>query len=143
MKVVVAGSRALPAGASSFAFPLLDALTKDDWVLLRKPKYANANHFENIIAAYCRYRDVPIKWFEPNPTEETPGRASIYVRDIDMIEEADRVLLFLTRDAAIAGNSGTYHLLEKALDAEVTIDAFSVGYDGMRLTAERLGSFER
>lgn len=140
MKVVVAGSRSLPAGSSSFAFPLLDVLTKDDKVLLRKPKHADANHFESIVAAYCRYRNVPYEWCEPNPTEEAPGRASIYVRDNDMIDEADHVILFLSRDAAVAGNSGTYHLLERAIGSEVATDAFSVGYEGMRLHAERLGS---
>jgi len=140
MKVVVAGSRSLPAGASSFAFPLLDALGEDDVVLLRKPKHAEANHFESIIAAYCRYRNVGYKFYEPQPTEDAPGRASVYVRDNDMLDAADRVVLFISRDAVTEGNSGTFHLLERSINSDIAVDAFSVGYDGMRLQAERIGS---
>jgi len=140
MKMIVAGSRSLPAGSASFAFPVLDALEEGDSVLLRKPKNADPSHFENIIAAYCRYRDVPYTFFEPQPTEEFPGRASVYVRDVDMAKEADRALIFLLYTDAVAGNSGTYHLMEKAIDAGGIVDAFSVGYEGMRLVAERIGS---
>lgn len=140
MRVIIAGGRDLPAGSSSFAFPVLDALEEEDTVLLRKPKYAEASHFESIIAAYCHYRNVPFRFYEPNPTEETPGRASVFVRDIDMVADADRMVLFLSRAAALAGDSGTYHLLEKGIDAGIRIDAFTIGYENMRLHIERLGS---
>jgi len=142
MKVIIAGSRKLPQGSSTFAFPVVDALGEDDTVLLRSPKYGEPGHFERIIAAYCRYRDVAFKWIKPRPTEENPGRVSVYLRDLDMVEEADAALLFFNEDEAQEGNSGTYHLLEKALDASIRTDAFVVRHDltAGKIYTERFGS---
>jgi hypothetical protein len=142
MKVIIAGSRNLPQGASTFAFPVIDALGEDDTVLLRSPKFAEPGHFEKVIAAYCRYKDVRFKWAKPQPDEDNPGRVSVYVRDMDMVAEADSALLFFSRGDAVSGNSGTYHLLEKALDADIKVDAFTVAYDMSvgKMIAERLGA---
>lgn len=142
MKMIIAGSRKLPQGSSTFAFPVIDAMGEDDTVLLRSPKFTEPGHFERVMAAYCRYKGIPFKWVKPEPTEENPGRVSVYVRDMDMVDEADAALLFFSRDDAEAGNSGTYHLLEKALDAEIKVDAFVVKYDmtAGRFYAERFGA---
>lgn len=142
MKIIIAGSRRLPAGSTTFAFPVVDALKGDDTVLLRCPRFSEPQHFENVMAAYCRYKGVPYKWVKPEPTEESPGRVSVYVRDMDMVDEADRALLFFNQDEAVEGNSGTYHLLEKALSAEISVDAFIVRHDlsSGRLLTERLGA---
>jgi len=141
MKVIIAGSRALPQGSSTFAFPLVDALGEDDTVLLRSPKFGEPGHFEKVMAAYCRYKDVAFEWIKPQPTEDNPGRVSVYVRDMDMVDKADSALFFLNKEEAEAGNSGTYHLLEKAIDADIKIDAFTVVYDMSmgKMYAERFG----
>lgn len=141
MKMIVAGSHSLPPGSSSFAFPIIDALTPEDTVLLRSPKYSEPAHFEHIIAAYCRYRNVPFKFVQPEPTEDAPGRVSVYLRDVEMVNEADGALLFFSPNDAITGSSGTMHVLEKALDAEIRTDAFVVQTDPQtgRIYAERFG----
>lgn len=129
MKVIIAGSRNLPQGSSTFAFPVVDALKEDDAVLLRHPKFGEPGHFEFIMAAYCRYKGVPFEWVKPEPSEENPGRVSVYLRDLDMVDRADAALLFFSHDDATGGNSGTMHLLEKALDADIKVDAFVVVHD--------------
>jgi hypothetical protein len=137
MKVIIAGSRQLPTGSATFAQPLLDALTKEDTVLLRSPKTGEPGEFEKVIAAYSVYRDVPFRWMRPQPTEENPGRVSVYVRDIDMVAAADSALLFFTKADAEEGYSGTMHLLEKAIDADIKVDAFTVDRE---FNIERFGS---
>jgi hypothetical protein len=126
MRVIVAGSRKLPPGSSTFAQPLLDVLTGDDLVLLRAPKTGSPGTFEKVIAAYCAYRDVPSRWMRPEPNEENPGRVSVYIRDMDMVAKAESALLFFSPDDVAEGYSGTMHLLDKALDADIKVDAFTV-----------------
>jgi len=118
MKIVIAGSRGLPRGqAPRLLARFLASIPEDSAILLRRAKGGSRGIFENDAYMLARLLDLSPEWREPVPTPEHPGRVSVYIRDLKMIEEADLVLLFLTPGAARDGYSGTMHLLEKALDA--------------------------
>lgn len=142
MKVVIAGSRRLPRGqAPRLLIRFLAALPADALILLRHP--ANPEFgpgpFERDVAALCEVLRMIYQWCQPEPTEETRGRASVFFRDIDMVAKADLVLLFFTPEEASDGYSGTAHLMEKALEQDRPVYAYSVDADG---TVARVGEYD-
>ena len=140
MKVVIAGSRALPRGnAPRLLAAFFAKLDDGDSVLIRTPVTGEPGPFERDVLALGRLFDIPVETFTPEPTPVTPGRASVYVRDIEMIEKADLVLLFFTPDEAVEGYSGTAHLMDKALDADRPVYAYTVGGDGL---VDRVGEHD-
>lgn len=131
MKVVIAGSRALPKGqAPRLLIRFLAALPEDSTILLRRGANTNPGVFENDVTVLCEILHLSWEWFAPKPTDRNPGRVSVFIRDIEMIDKADLVLLFITPDEAESGYSGTMHLMEKALDAGRPVYAYSVAEDG-------------
>jgi hypothetical protein len=136
MRIIVAGSRKLMTGAAAFTAAVILALGDEDLVLLRSPKDGAPGYFEQDIAQMCELNKVPYKYFMPQPTEETPGRASVFVRDMDMVADADEALLFFTPEDAAYGYSGTMHLLEKSLEADIRVSAYTVNH---RNVVERVG----
>ena len=118
MRVLVAGSRSLPSGTAPRALlTFLARLPPECPVLLRAPVSGHSGRFEEDVEAVCRILSVPVEWRRPN-LAETHGRASVYARDIGMVEDADLVVLFLDGRDAEEGYSGTYHLYERALEAD-------------------------
>lgn len=133
MKVVIAGSRKLPEGQAPFMLiRFLGARDDSSVVLLRSPYKADSRpgSFERDVASLCDALNIPVEWHAPEPTLLSPGRVSVYIRDIDMVSKADLVLLFFTNDDTISGYSGTAHLMDKALDQNVPMYAYSVAEDG-------------
>jgi hypothetical protein len=131
VKVVIAGSRVLPRGqAPRLLILFLASLDNDDVVLIRTPKTGEPGPFERDVLALCRLLQIPVETFTPEPTPETPGRSSVYYRDIELVEAADLVLLFFTPDEAVEGYSGTAHLMDKAIDANRPVYAYTVADDG-------------
>ena len=139
MKIAIAGSRKLMTGAATFVATVVLALGEGDVVLLRAPKEGKPGFFEQDVAQMCELNGIAYKWCQPQPTEDTPGRASVFVRDIDMIGQVDEAILFFTPEDAAYGYSGTMHLLEKALDAGIRVSAFSVNH---RNVVERVGEYD-
>lgn len=146
MRIAIAGSRALKEGtALRLLQGTISTLSNEDTVLLRSPMGRGPENFERDVAALVGRRHGPvgiaprIEWRKPAPTERHPGRASVYLRDYEMIEDADQVLLFFTPEDAATGYSGTAHLLDKALDAGVPVTAYSVYEDG---SVVRIGEIE-
>ena len=133
MKIVIAGSRKLPDGKAPFMLiRFLGALPDGAVVLLRCP-YKEGNlpgPFEKDVAALCDALNIPVEWHAPEPTILSPGRVSVYVRDIEMVTKADLVLLFLTEEDALFGYSGTTHLMDKALDQNRPMYAYRVEKGG-------------
>lgn len=140
MKVVIAGSRRLPAGqAPRLLIRFLASLPDDAVILLRKGAFTEPGRFEIDVESLCSILRLDWEWCMPHPTQETPGRASVYFRDIDMVERADLVLLFFVPEEATDGYSGTAHLLDKALAANRPVYAYSVDLKG---TVERVGEYD-
>jgi hypothetical protein len=140
MKVVIAGSRRLPRGqAPRLLIRFLAALPEDAVILLRKGLYTEPGRFEQDVESLCSVLRLDWEWCQPEPSEETPGRSSVYFRDIDMIERADLILLFFVPEEAESGNSGTAHLMDKALDANRPVYAYAIDPEGK---VERVGEYD-
>lgn len=140
MKVAIAGSRRLPKGqAPRLLIRFLAAIPEDSIILMRRSMQAVPGPFEADVAQLCMLLHLLFLWHEPKPDDHTVGRASVYLRDIEMIEEADLVLLFFHPDEATSGYSGTAHLLDKCLDAARPVYAYAVAEDG---TVTRVGEYD-
>jgi hypothetical protein len=100
---------------------------------------APIGHFERDVADLAGILHLDIEWWRPEPTATTVGRASVYVRDINMIEKADLVVLFFATDEALEGYGGTQHLLDKALDANRPVYAYIVDEYG---NVSRFGEYD-
>lgn len=134
MRVAIGGSRKLPAGqAPRLLVHFIAELPPDAVVLLRCPHAPQdaPGRFEQDVAALCDTLGHEVEWRPPEPTILSPGRVSVYARDIEMVGRADLILLFFSPDEAEEGNSGTVHLLDKALDAGRPTYAYTVTSDGV------------
>ena len=133
MRVVIAGSRKLPEGKAPFMLiRFLGGLPNDAVVLLRCPYKIGSlpGPFEKDVAALCDALNIPVEWRAPEPTLLSPGRVSVYIRDIEMVAKASLVLLFFTNEDALYGYSGTTHLMDKALDQNIPMYAYRVDDHG-------------
>jgi len=140
LKITIAGSRRLPAGqAPRLLVRFLAALPHDACILLRKGAYTEPGRFERDVESLCSILRLDWEWVVPRPTDTTVGRASVYFRDIEMVERSDLVLLFFVPEEATDGYSGTAHLMEKALDADRPVYSYSVADDGK---VERVGEYD-
>jgi hypothetical protein len=142
MKVVIAGSRKLPEGKAPFMLiRFLGALPDDAVVMLRTPYSIGKlpGLFEKDVDALCDALNIPVEWCAPEPTILSPGRVSVYIRDIDMVAKADLVLLFFTNEDSLYGYSGTTHLMDKALDQNIPMYAYRVEKYGR---VERVGEHD-
>lgn len=142
MKVVIAGSRRLPMGhAPRLLVRFLAALPDDAVVMLRRPRGETPiGHFERDVADLSGILHLDIEWWRPEPTATTVGRVSVYVRDIEMVQRSDLIILFFAADeAAGEGYGGTQHLLDKALDANRPVYSYIVDEYG---NVSRLGEYD-
>lgn len=139
VKVAIAGSRALPPGlAPRLLVRFLAKLPEDATILLRRPFWietAKPGQFELDVERVCTILHLRVEWRIPNP-EETPGRASVFVRDIEMVEHADLLLAFFLKEDWMSSSSGTTHLVEKALESDTAVYAYKVDGDVVDLVGE-------
>lgn len=137
MKITLAGSHRLPAGTAPRALlHVLLRLPTDCLVLLRAPVSGHCGPFEADVAVVCDILGIAYEYRRPDVVQ-TPGRASVFARDIEMVAESDLVLVYLSPEDAETGYSGTYHLFEKALEDERPVYGWLVG-DGL----ERWGEYD-
>lgn len=133
MKIVLAGSRKIePTLLRSRLVEFLGSVHGDAVeVHLRRGVWTAPGKFEQTVARIAHdLGGITIVWHQPVLSDDHTGRASVYLRDIEMVEGADIVLLFFEPTEAVDGYSGTAHLMDKALMAGVTVEAFSVDEDG-------------
>lgn len=131
MRIAVGGSRKLPRGvASRTLVRFLASLPPGTTILLRRGMYTQPGPFEEEVADLCEYLQLPVAWCEPRPTEKVQGRGSVFIRDMDMVAEADLVLTFIIAGEAEYESSGTTHLLQKAIEAERPVYGYWVEPDG-------------
>lgn len=139
MKVIVAGSRQLPKGlAPRLLIRFLSRLDEKAIVLLRRGISTRPGPFEQDVAHICEIIHQPYEWRIPQPDEHVKGRATVFVRDIDMVSESDLVLAFFTAEEAM-DDGGTTHLVEKAVDAGVPVYAFAFEPHGR---VDRVGEYD-
>jgi hypothetical protein len=141
VKVVIAGSRRLPRGqAPRLLIRFLAALPEDAIILMRRGMHGQVpGPFEFDVAQLCHILHLKNVWFEPEPTDRYPGRASVFMRDIDMVRNAELVILFVTPEEVEDVYAGTMHLLDKALDEQRPVYAYSVDQDGK---VKRVGEWD-
>lgn len=117
----------------------LAELPDDAVILLRHPaKSDEPGQFEHDVSVLAGILLLEVEWHRPD-TDATPGRGSVYHRDIEMVEQSDFALLFLVPEDAEEGYSGTMHLMEKAIDAGRPVYAYTVAKDGR---VERVGEYD-
>jgi hypothetical protein len=139
MKVVIAGSRRLPAGTAPRALlHFLLRLPTDTSLLVRRAATGVLGPFEHDVEVVADILGLHLEYRQPN-TSQTPGRASVFARDIEMVAEADLVVVMLSEEDAASGYSGTYHLFEKALDNQRPVYGWLVQDNG---SVERWGEYD-
>jgi hypothetical protein len=109
-------------------------------ILLRRAMTAEPGEFERGVANLAHVLHLEVQWGRPAPAETHPGRASVYYRDMLMVEQADFAVLFFTRMEHEGGYSGTMHLLDKCLDAGRPVHAYTVGHRTGEV--ERVGDYD-
>lgn len=125
MRIAIGGSRKLPAGAGTrLLVRFLAQLAPGTEILLRKGISTEPGGFEVEVLELCQLLQLPVRWCEPQITEKVWGRGSVFVRDLDMVHEADLVLAFV--DAGADEYSGTAHLLDKAIEADRPVYGYHV-----------------
>lgn len=130
LRVVVAGSHKLPRGlAPRILLRFLLKLHEDSTIILRKGRASEPGAFEKDVHELCDRLMLRTEWFQPD-TQSTHGRASVFLRDIEMVASADLVVLFIAHDDMESGYSGTFHLWDKSLDEHKPVYAWSVAADG-------------
>jgi hypothetical protein len=108
--------------AVSAALVVLNKMPKGTTVLLRRPRSGNPQSFETMVSAGARAEGLHVDWF--SPPEDVAGRASVFLRDIAMIERADILLAFFSPGRE--GDGGTAHLAEKAVDRGIPVWTYLV-----------------
>jgi len=142
MKVAIAGSRRLPAGqAPRLLVRFLAALPEDAIILMRRPASIDAmpGMFEIDVSGLASILHLDVEWFKPAPTDRHPGRASVFLRDVEMVSRADLVLLFFASEDVEPGTSGTSHLFDQALQQNRPVYAYAVAADGK---VSRVGEYD-
>lgn len=124
MNIALAASRDVdPVWAVSAALVVLNKANRPGMtVLLRRPRSKEPNTFEVMVSAGAKSLGIPTEWF--SPPEEVEGRASSFLRDIAMIERSDLLLAFFRPERA--GDGGTAHLVDKAIDKDIPVWSYLV-----------------
>jgi len=138
MKIAIVGTRGLSlSSVVDHVLGILWKLGASDCVLLRRGRSTPASRFESEVDFMCRvWLKIPVKWCEPS--KDVVGRGSVYLRDVAMVRDSDVVLAFLVGSDADEGNSGTWHVVQKAIEVDRPVYAFRVVGD----TVERVGEID-
>lgn len=81
--------------------------------------------FDEFVLRACEVLGLPC---ERRPS---PGGRMNYVRDVEMVQDADEVVVFLDPSTITDERTGTSHVLDKALDQRKRTRAFSVAGDSL------------
>src|SRR5207247_1765334 len=133
VRVAIGGARRLPKGTALKALALFIGRLAEqnpeglNEVLLRQGISTSPGPFEEDVARLSYLMGVDVRWCIPKPTPANPGRQSVFVRDFDMVAEADLVLAFVAPDGD--EYSGTAHLLDKAIELGKPVYAYEVADD--------------
>lgn len=131
-RIVLAGNRDLPM--AKIPRLVVEQLVDARKVLLRRPADARRpiGRFERTVAGMAQALGVEVEWWSPEPG----GREQVFLRDLDMVGKADRVVAFFS-EAELTG--GTGHVVEAAMTKAVPVEAWWVWDDG---TTVRIGEYD-
>lgn len=136
MNVCIVGSHSLPIPPLLEVMDkTLDALrsaaavasSKPPQILLRHPREGVPGPFEALVSIAANARGYDVRWCYP---DRRGGREGTYVRDAHMVGMADLVLAFFTPGSLMVG--GTGHVVEKALDKDIPVQAYEIDESGLR-----------
>ena len=116
MKVAIVGS-------TGFAPPILFQLIQDTEgiILTRRTKSWGIDQF---VRATCEYLGREFTVYEV----EGPARGGAFVRDLNLINGADKIIALFAPDKVMEG--GTGHIVNKALDERKEVEAYTVDDNG-------------
>ena len=102
----------------------------DTEVLLRRGIGTPPGKFEVLVEQLAQIFGYSVRWFLPTGH----GREGVFFRDYEMVQQADRVLVYFTPGRSMTG--GTGHLAEAAINVNVPMKAFEVDGDGFFVVGE-------
>lgn len=137
-RVAVAGSTGITDAYGTVALfghvaSTLAVLPAGSEVLLRCRANGDTGTFERVVAAMARGMGIGVRMFAP----PAGGRASNYLRDYEIVDEADSVEAYFTDERVMDG--GTGHLVEAALNRDRSVRAWRLTPEGR---VERVGDHE-
>lgn len=128
LRILIAGSRKVkPAWVIGAVTELMNQLPPTTF-LLRTGLGTKPGPIEGMCWILAFYTDHQVDWCVP---EEGRNRTGTFVRDIAMVDKSDAVIVFLHPDEDPLGDTGTAHILQKALDANRPLFAYTAGPEGL------------
>lgn len=130
--VVIAGSRALPQGqAPRLLIRFLAGLPEGSTILLRRGIFTQPGLFEHQVEEIVDLIGLRLEWRYPDPGGRgkdggVAGRRLTWARDVEMIDEADLVLTFVLDEQVGDETSGTFALVEKAIQLNKPVYSYSL-----------------
>jgi hypothetical protein len=122
LKIIFAANRTLPLVAIVYHSLLkLSELPADAWVLLRKPAKGNPAAFETFVAEWCGPLGISVEWRTPDTGS---NRSGTYERDVSMVRAADKLIAYFDPATPLGENTGTGHLVERAIEEETLCEAY-------------------
>lgn len=131
MKVCIVGSRSLEINgdvALHIVTTLVD-LPPESEILIRKPLTRSLRPFEAMVAALGGSMGHTVTEYVPEPG----GRSQVFLRDVEMVRDADEVVAFFADGDEMSG--GTGHVVDKAIDQQRPVRAYAVEPTRLRLIA--------
>jgi hypothetical protein len=127
-RIAVVGSSALDALPQSLYEYLLDGTPDGTTICLRRPMYGAPGVFERLLhELVTKYSShLALRWCMP---DSDGGRGATFVRDNEMVANADLVLAFFAPHTVMRG--GTAHVVETAVDRAVPVYSYVVDNDGL------------
>ena len=140
MTIVIAGSRALPAGhAARVLIRFLASLPPDSTILMRCGLSTPPGHFEAQVEQIIDLLGLKLEWCQPEPG----GRQEVFARDVEMVGRADLVLTFVASGQIGDETSGTVALAEKAMTADVPVYSYAmISFEDGSAIVERVGEWD-
>jgi hypothetical protein len=127
VNVVVVGNTGVSVEkALEITAEFLSHLDTDTRILLRSPINDPPNPLEENLARQAEDLGLEVVWCYP---DRRGGREGTYVRDAHMAGMADLVLAFFLPGKVMTG--GTGHVVEKALDKDIPIQAYELDESGL------------
>jgi hypothetical protein len=127
-KVALVASRTLSlAEVFPWALEELRELPEGSWVHLRKAMRGSASQFSLAMAVLATELELNVRWFRPG----SGGRQATFIRDVEMVAASDEVVAYFAEGEEMGVESGTAHVVEKALDQGKTCRAYVI-IDGDR-----------
>lgn len=139
MTVGLAGNRSLRVAPEAMV-AFLSQLPLDAVILLRAGNVMRPGWFERLVSKVCESLWMTQEWVTPDPEAKTKSgdpRGATFERDVAFAGRCDVILTFF--DGMVADHtSGTWHIVEKALDQHVPVYAY--GFDGTEF--KRIGEWD-